>query len=157
MAAIGSTRYNRANSFARGETLMNRITTVLLALLLSAGLVAANAQERSQGISTHMLPKRVADIGGNPWGFTVDYSQRLKPESHPVTLQGVAEVLSFVRKQDAGVQENGLWIVTTHPDAYSEDEKRLLEEVKSMCRREKIPLFICRASQLPNGWMRFDQ
>ena len=136
---------------------MNRITTVLLALLVSAGLVAANAQERSQGISAHMLPKRVADIGGRPWGFAVDYSLRLEPESHPIVLQTVAEVLSFVRKQDTGVQENGLWIVTTSPDAYSEDEKRLLEEVKSMCRREKIPLFICRASQLPDGWLRFDR
>jgi hypothetical protein len=136
---------------------MNRITTVLLALLVSAGLVAANAQERSQGISAHMLPKRVADIGERPWGFAVDYSRRLKPESHSVALQSVAEVLSFVRKQDAGVQENGLWIVTTSPDAYSEDEKKLLEEVKSMCPREKIPLFICRASQLPDGWSRFDR
>jgi hypothetical protein len=136
---------------------MNRIAIVLLALLVGAGLVAAKAQVRSQGISVHMLPKRVADIGGRPWGFTVDYSPNLKTESSPVTIQTVAEVLSFVRKQDAGVQENGLWIVTTSPDAYSADEKRLLEEVKSMCRREKIPLFICRASQLPDGWSRFDR
>jgi hypothetical protein len=104
-----------------------------------------------------MLPKRVADIGRRPWGFTVDYSPHLKTESNRVVLQTVAEVLSFVRKQDAGVQENGLWIVTTSPDAYSADEKRLLEEVKSLCRREKIPLFICRASQLPDGWTRFDR
>jgi hypothetical protein len=154
---MASSRYNFAKLFTRSETLMNQITTVLLALLVSAGLVAANAQERSQGISAHMLPKRVADIGGRPWGFAVDSSPRLQPESHPVALQSVAEVLSFVRKQGAGVQENGLWIVTTSPDAYSEDEKRLLEEVKSMCRREKIPLFICRASQLPDGWSRFDR
>ena len=136
---------------------MNRIATILLALLLGVGFVVANAQERSKGISVHMLPKRVAEIGGRPWGFTVDYSAQLKTESHPVALQTVAEVLSFVRKQDAGIQENGLWIVTTSPDAYSADESRLLEEVKSMCRREKIPLFICRASQLPDGWSRFDR
>ena len=136
---------------------MNRIATVLLVLLVGAGLVAAKAQERSQGISVHMLPKRVADIGGQPWGFTVDHSPHLKTEPNPVALQTVAEVLSFVRKQDAGVQENGLWIVTTSPDAYSADEKKLLEEVKSMCRREKIPMFICRASQLPDGWSRFDR
>jgi len=104
-----------------------------------------------------MLPKGVADIAGRPWGFTVDYSPNLKTESASVTLQTVAQVLSFVRRQDASVQENGLWIVTTHPDAYSAGEKELLEGVKSMCRRERIPLFICRASQLPNGWSRFDQ
>jgi len=136
---------------------MNRIAIVLLAFLVTAGLVAAKAQERSQGISVHMLPKGVADIAGRPWGFTVDYSPNLKTESASVTLQTVAQVLSFVRRQDASVQENGLWIVTTHPDAYSAGEKELLEGVKSMCRRERIPLFICRASQLPNGWSRFDQ
>jgi hypothetical protein len=51
---------------------------------------------------------------------------------------------------------NGIWIVTTHPDAYSEEEKGLLEEVKAICRKENIPLFLCRASQLPNGWIRSD-
>jgi hypothetical protein len=133
------------------------MATVLLTLLAGVGLVAGNAQQRSEGISVHMLPKRVADLGGRPWGFTVDYSPHLKTEPYPVTLQTVAETLSFVRKQDAEVQENGLWIVTTSPDAYSADEKRLLEEIKSTCRREKIPLFICRASQLPDGWSRFDR
>ncbi len=105
----------------------------------------------------HMLPKRVADIGRRPWGFTVDYSPRLKPESQRPVIQTVEDVLSYIRKQDAGVQENGLWIVTTSPDAYSEEEKTLLEEVKSMCRRERIQLFLCRASQLPNGWLRADR
>jgi len=65
-------------------------------------------------------------------------------------------MLSFIRKQDSEVQQNGLWIVTTNPDAYSEAEKTLLEHLKSMCRQEGIPLFICRASELPNGWTRFD-
>ncbi len=137
---------------------MQRITTRVAALLLCSSLVAftAHTQQRSQGISVHMLPRRVADIGGMPWGFTVDSSPRLKPEAERPVLQTAAEVLAYVRKQDQGVQQNGLWIVTTNPDAYSEDEKHLLENVKSMCRREKISLFICRASQLPNGWTRTD-
>jgi hypothetical protein len=104
-----------------------------------------------------MLPKRVADIGGMPWGFAVDPSPRLKAESQRSALQTSAALLSFIRKQDTGVQRNGLWIVTTNPDAYSEAEKTLLEAVKSMCRLEGIPLFICRASEMPNGWTRFDQ
>jgi hypothetical protein len=104
-----------------------------------------------------MLPKRVADIGGRPWGFTVDYSPRLKAASPQLTIQTAEDMLSFIRKQDTGVQGNGLWIVTTNPDAYSEAEKALMESVKFMCRQEGIPLFICRASELPNGWSRYDQ
>jgi hypothetical protein len=138
---------------------MTRITAVLITLVVGATLFASMsaAQERSQGISVHMLPKRVADIGGMPWGFTVDPSPRLKAESQRSAFQTSAALLSFIRKQDTGIQRNGLWIVTTNPDAYSEAEKTLLEDVKSMCRLERIPLFICRASELPNGWTRFDQ
>jgi hypothetical protein len=137
---------------------MSRITAVLMTLAVSVTLSASviAAQERSQGISVHMLPKRVADIGGRGWGFTVDSSPRLKVESPRPVIQTVADLLSFIRKQDSAVQENGLWIVTTNPDAYSEAEKALLESVKSMCRQERIPLFICRASELPNGWTRYD-
>jgi hypothetical protein len=135
---------------------MNRLTAVLAAVIAITSLVtsAATAQDRSQGVSMHMLPKRVADIGRSPWGFTVDNSPRLRPESKRPVLQTVAAVLSYIRKQDVSVQENGLWIVTTDPDAYSEEEKSFLEDVKTMCLREKIPLFICRAAQLPNGWSR---
>jgi len=138
---------------------MNRIAAVLMTLVVSATMLSpvAAAQERSHGVSVHMLPKRVADIGGRPWGFTVDYSPRLKAASPLPVIQTAEDMLSFIRKQDAGVQGNGLWIVTTNPDAYSEAEKALLESVKSMCRQEGIPLFICRASELPNGWSRYDR
>ena len=138
---------------------MTRIAAVLMSFVVGATLFAtvAAAQERSQGISVHMLPKRVADIGGRPWGFTVDYSPRLKAASPHLVLQTAEDMLSFIHKQATGVQQNGLWIVTTNPDAYSDAEKTLLEDVKSMCRQEGIPLFICRASELPNGWKRFDQ
>lgn len=105
----------------------------------------------------HMLPKRVAEIGGMQWGFSVDYSPRLKPESKAPVLQTVSEVLSYFHNQDASVKRNGIWIVTTNPEAYSQAEMNLLEKLKLMCRNEKIPLFICRASQLPNGWLRADR
>jgi len=137
---------------------MTRIVAVLMTLVIGTTLFgsSAAAQERSQGISVHMLPKRVADIGGRPWGFTVDSSPRLKAAAQRPVFQTAEDILSFIRKQDSEVQQNGLWIVTTNPDAYSEAEKTLLENVKSMCRQEGIPLFICRASELPNGWTRFD-
>lgn len=141
-------------------TFMNRTTAVLGAFAVSAILAVmptATAQERSQGVSVHMLPKRVADLGGKPWGFTVDYSPRLKPEPQSPVIQTAAELISYLRKQSPQVQENGIWIVTTSPEAYSEEEKTLLEDVKSMCRSERIALFICRASQLPNGWVRADK
>lgn len=105
----------------------------------------------------HMLPKRAADLGRMKWGFSVDYSSLLKPEPEQPVLQTPEEFLGFVRKQDKAVQDNGVWIVTTHPDAYSTVESKLLEDIESLCRRQGIPLFIARASALPNGWKRYDQ
>ena len=103
-----------------------------------------------------MLPKRVARISGKPWGFFVDYSPKLKAEAAQAVIQTSEGLLAYVLKQDAAVQANGVWIVMTNPDAYSDEEMTLLDEVKSLCRREKIPLFICRASELPHGWKRYD-
>jgi len=128
---------------------------LLILILLSVAMAAA--PERSKGISLHMLPKRVADISGQKWGFTVDFASHLKPESEHPVLQTKDELVAFVRKQDKEVQENGVWIVTTNPDAYSDPEKDLLEDIKSLAREQHIPLFIARASELPNGWKRYDQ
>jgi hypothetical protein len=104
-----------------------------------------------------MIPKRVSDAVNLKWGFTVPYSSHLEPEHGQVVfLQSADEFLAFVRKQDKPVQDNGVWIVTTNPAAYSEMELTLLEDIKALCRKENIPLFICRGSELPNGWKRFD-
>jgi hypothetical protein len=103
----------------------------------------------------HMLPKRVADLGGKRWGLVVTYAAYLKPEPSEPVLQTAPEVVAFARKQDPRVQANGIWIVTTHPDAYSDSEKKVLEDVKALCGKERIALFIARGSELPNGWKRY--
>jgi len=118
---------------------------VLLLRILS---LADTSPERSKGISFHFLPKRVADISGRKWGLVADASQE--------ALQTPQEFLSFVREQSPDAKENGVWIVVTHPDAYGQAENKLLEDVKAVCRRQRISLFIARASELPNGWKRYD-
>ena len=137
---------------------MRSISAAVILIVLSAVVSTASAAEpeRSKGISMHMLPKRVADLGAKKWGLVVSYAEYLKAEKTEPVLQSTTEFLTFVRKQDKPVQENGAWIVTTHPDAYSEPEKKFLEDIKALSRREVIPLFIVRGSQLPNGWQRYD-
>jgi len=96
----------------------------------------------------HMLPKGVADLGGERWGLHVDYAAYLKPESSQPVIQTTEEFLSYVHKQDAAVQKNGVWIVVTNPDAYSATEKALLDDIKSLSAREKIVLFVCRGIRI---------
>jgi hypothetical protein len=136
---------------------MRRILFAFLLFLVLPVAALAGEPQRSQGISIHMLPKRVAKISGRPWGLSVDYSPKLKTETVQPVLQTGQELLAYVRKQDATVQENGVWVVITNPDAYSDEEMRLLEEVESLCREQRVPLFVSRASELPNCWKRYDQ
>ena len=135
---------------------MKRAGMTALAILLAATFALAATPERSKGVSMHMLPKRVADLGGDKWGLTVTASSYLTPDAGSTTLQTAAEFLAFVQKQNSSVKENGVWIVTTNPDAYSEQEKSFLTEVIAVCVKEKVPLFIARGSQLPNGWKRYN-
>jgi len=132
------------------------LLAILFALCICSASLAEAVPERAKGISMHMLPKRVADLSGKKWGLTVNYASHLKPETAQPVLQTPEEFLSYVHKQESSVQENGVWIVTTHPDAYSGPEKALLEDIKALCRREHIPLFVARGSELPNGWKRYD-
>ncbi len=110
--------------------MLRTAAVILLVCGLSALLLAVDSPDRSRGISIHMLPKRVADLGGEKWGLRVSNAEYLRFAAGPPTLQNAKDFLAFVRMQDKLVQENGVWIVITDPDAYSEPEKALLEDVK---------------------------
>ncbi len=132
---------------------MKKILLPFLLLILSSTAFAE--PKRSMGISLHMLPERVAKLDDRPWGLWVNYAEHLQPEPGQPILQSVSDYLTYVKKQTEGVQENGVWIVTTHPDAYSEKESSLLENIKNISKSNNITLFVCRGSELPDGWQRY--
>jgi hypothetical protein len=142
---------------AKGKEMKKAILAVFLVLFFtSISLANEILPERSKGISMHMLPMRVANLDTKlKWGFMVSHTEYLKPETGKQILQTTNEFLTYVRKQDEKVQENGVWIVITNPAAYSKEELTLLEDIKALCRKEKIALFVARGSQLPNGWVRY--
>ena len=125
--------------------------------LVCTAQTATTVPDRSKGISLQMLPKRVADLGPMQWGFVVSHSGAWRPTSQPPTFQTTQQFLDFVRSQNPTVQANGVWIVVTDPDAYSDSEKALLEDVRALCRKQKVILFVARAKDLPNGWQRYDE
>jgi len=128
---------------------------VSLYFLAAVCLLAEPA--RQGGVSAHMLPKGVADLGNGKWGFVISFAPYLKPEAEQPVIQTASALVAFVEKQDKEVQDNGLWIVITNPASYSGNELALLEEVKKAFRQKHVPLFICRGAELPNGWKRYDK
>lgn len=121
---------------------------MFLGLLFAPSLFSE--PQRSEGLSVHWLPSRVSPIEEGEKAqtkFMIDGS----PENHVKTPE---ELIVYFKSLSAQVQENGIWLVVTHPDAYSDKEKMMKEELIKLCKQNNIPLFICRGQDLPNGWGR---
>ncbi len=136
-----------------------RLTSFTLGILLAAHLAVAVGIEpsRNAGLSVHMLPKSVADrdpTGTFKWGFMVTEPQDQRSPAERPVYQKAEELLVFLKSRPTSVQQNGIWVVVTNPDAYAPEEKQLLDQLKALCLKEKVPLFLCRGSELPNGWKR---
>jgi hypothetical protein len=113
-------------------------------LALAVAACIAGEPDRAQGLSTHMLPERVAKISRQAGGFTVG-SQ---------TYSDAAQLLAYFHTLPTATQENGIWVVTTSPSAYSAAEREKLRALVAQCQQQKIAIFTCRGSELPSGWKR---
>jgi hypothetical protein len=123
----------------------------VLILLLTVSFLAAAEPTRPAGLSVHMLPDRVARIGGEHGGFTVTDPAT---KQRGTTYVEPEELVAYFQRLPPAVQENGIWIVTTDPISYSDKEQAKLETLIALCARKKIPLYTCRAIALPKGWRR---
>lgn len=127
------------------------------ALIVVAAVSGSRADEpsREEGISAHALPKRIAALRGTQWGLEISQAPNLQPEQQQPYLQTTDEVLKYIARQDKSVRDNGLWVVTTHPSAYSDEETRFYDEIKAVLPEKGIPLFWARGSELKNGFVRY--
>ena len=123
------------------------ILAAIAALALPAASPAGEFMpRRALGVSVHMLPRSVAEVAGSNAGFTID--------EIGVTIETAQELVDGFKKLSPAIRRNGIWIVTTHPDAYGPEEKQNFDRLQAMCKKDRIPLFHCRASALPDGWKR---
>jgi hypothetical protein len=113
-------------------------------MLVTAAICFGAEPDRAKGLSVHMLPERVAQISGKSGGFTVE-SQ---------TYSDATKLVDYFHSLPATTQENGIWVVTTHPSAYSALEREKLRALVALCQQQKIPIFTCHGSELPAGWKR---
>lgn len=121
----------------------------LFVFLLAVPLMIAAGPSREDGLSVHMLPDRVAAIDHSHGGFTVTDPAFHRPGD---TFAEAKDLLAYFQHLPATVQQNGIWVVTTHPTSYSESEQAKLKTLITLCGEKKIPIYTCRASELPQGW-----
>jgi len=122
----------------------------LVTIVLIPAALFATEPKRASGLSVHMLPDSVAEISGEQGGFMATdpiSRQRTQLFTNPTDL------LTYFQNLPRNFQDNGIWVVTTNPDAYSLSEQGKLADLKTQCRAKGIPLFTCRGSELPNGWL----
>ncbi len=134
---------------------------IILVILITAFLCLTHSAfsaepERQKGLSAHWIPKRVAaldDTGKVHAGFLTSYVENgeIKRDYYCETPEALVDYFM----SSPSLWSNGIWVVMTHPDAYSPEEMKMKDELIALCRKNNIPLFICRGSELPNGWKKY--
>ena len=105
---------------------------------------------REKGLVVHFGPKAVVEgISGR-----FMYSVGLNGEKKSVDLP--ADLIEIFLQQNKTVQENGIWVVVTNPDAYSAEEKEMISALEGLCKQKNIVLFEARGMDLPGGWKRIN-
>ena len=134
---------------------------LLITLWPGSPLRAKEPEPRHElGLSVHLVPEHLVGarmLGLLKPGFVVSAPGESRPPAQRPTAPSVTELVALFRQQPAGVQQNGLWLVLTNAKLYSRAEKDHVRELKEACRRERIPLFMCRDNELPKGWQRFSR
>jgi len=120
-----------------------------VAWLAMFAVCCASEPDRAKGLSVHMLPDRVAQIDGGHGGFTARDVNGAES-----TYADGKQLVAFFQTLPVPTQENGIWVVTTHPSAYSPAEHEKLPALIELCRQKNVPIFTCRGSELPGGWKR---
>ncbi len=133
------------------------LVTVVTGLTLACVPTSRMEPRRDDGLSVFMFPKRVADLDATrkaKWGFVLNEPKdHSRPADRPA-FQTAEDLLVYYRSLPGSVRQNGLWVLVTHPDAYSVEENAILYQLKSLCAKQEVPLFVSRASELPDGWKR---
>jgi hypothetical protein len=114
----------------------------VLTWIVTLAVCAAGEPERAKGFSVHMLAGRAAQIDGSHGGFTAKAADGTES-----TYADAKQLVAFFQTLSAPTQENGIWVVTTHPSSYSESERTTLKALITLCDEKKIPVFTCRGSE----------
>lgn len=120
-----------------------------LAWLATLAVCPASEPDRAKGLSVHMLPDRVAQIDAGRGGFTARDASGTES-----IYDDAKQLVAFFQTLPAATQENGIWVVTTHPTSYSPTEREKLRTLLELYRQKNIPVFTCRGSELSGGWKR---
>lgn len=105
--------------------------------------------QREKGLSVHFGSQEMVE-GVSPGRFIISIEDKQK------AFATAEELIKFFLNQNKVMQDNGIWLVVTNPDAYSKEEKEMLNKLEGLCKLNNIILFEARGMNLPEGWERIN-
>lgn len=113
--------------------------------------------ERSKGISIHLTPERVVQMANDKsvQRFIVMFEDQ--EGTYRAEDSEAGPLIEHIKSLPQEFQQNGIWLVLTHPDSYTDRDRAELSELERLAQENGIPLFESRASELPNGWRRVEK
>jgi hypothetical protein len=110
------------------------------------------------GTAVYFVPKERADIdfGRLGHGFVTLVLQLVDENDIKPTFiaHSAAQFISHYRRLPRKLQQYGIWLSLQAGDPYSAEEKAMLEELKALCAKHRLPLFI-HVGREDGGWQRF--
>lgn len=108
--------------------------------------------ERSKGISIYLTPESVVQEGNDKsvQRFIVTFEDQ--KGAYRAEDSEAGSLIENIKSLPQEFRQNGIWVVLTHPDSYSDQDRAELSELERLAQANGIPLFESRASELPDGW-----
>ena len=110
------------------------------------------------GTAVYFVPKQHADadMGAHGHGFVAFVLQQTDENNiKPIfTADSAAGFVARYRRLPRKLQLYGIWLTLQEHDPYSPDEKATLKELKALCSKYSLPLFI-HTGREDRGWQRF--
>jgi hypothetical protein len=116
------------------------------------------APNQDLGTTVYFVPKQHADkdMAVHGHGFVAIVLQQTDENNIRPTFvaHSAAEFVTAYARLPRKLQQYGIWITLQEHDPYSPEEKAMLEELKTLCRKHAFPLFI-HTGREDRGWLRF--
>lgn len=129
--------------------------TFLLGLLITTCWAQPN---QYLGTSVKLVPKQqVSSSPFGEYGFVAMVLQQADENNLKPTFvaHSATEFIRLYRRLPADLQENGIWLSLAENDPYSAQEKRMLENLKALCKKHRLWLFIRTGPGFDDqGWTR---
>ncbi|GEM_PF-4396065 len=110
-----------------------------------------DVQNRERGVSVYLVPENVEKKVEKKTiqRFIIASSKNPGIEGSSQTAEAL---MANLLKSYRGNLKYGIWLVLTNPISYSEKDDQEKANLEALAHKHKIPLYVCRGMNLPNGW-----